>query len=54
MAISERLRSQISINGPYPKSGTDNPYGRAYDKSGTHSPQQKWFALGTNDIRPWY
>jgi len=49
MSISEKLRSQISVNGPYEKQGTDYLYGRAYDKSGTRSPKQKWFALGTRN-----
>lgn len=51
MSLSEKLRSQITVTGPYERSGTDKLYGRAYDKTGTRSPQQKWFALGTSSYR---
>jgi integrase len=51
MPISEKLRSQINIHGPYEKEGTDRLYGRAYDTSGTRKPKQKWFSLGTDDYR---
>lgn len=51
MPISEKLRSQITVTGPYEKSGTDKLYGRAYDTTGRRSPQQKWFSLGTSSMR---
>lgn len=49
MAISEELRSKISVTGPYKRNGTDRLYGRAYNETDTRVPQAKWFPLGTSN-----
>jgi len=51
MAISERLRSRYTVNGPYTRSTTDKLYMTVYDKWDEHSPQRKWVALGTSKRR---